>query len=727
MSGALDEDTARTLASGRQTVGTLLSTAQDKLKRVFLVFVVGWLGTFYLLRVFVWDRLKADLVFNRLPEETTTEIVATDPFQVILLQIKIGLIVGVIAAIPTLVYYSRGSLKERGIWPDARISLWKKVSFVAVITGLFLVGLSYAYFLFFPLMFKFLATNAESAGFKPTWSIVKWTEFIVFLAFSFALAAQLPLAMVASARTGVVSYETFRDKWRYAVVGIAAFGAIFSPPDPFTQVMWGVPLVLLYFISLGITKLAVMSKRAGETVPTRAVARDRWNVLGGSAVLTAAAVYAFMFEGGAEIVNDLLGSVGSGYRLSTGAELRLFGLDSTGSVALVAAGYTVAVVAAVLFYLRVQALEEVARQTQAESTAPAQPQQQTDADPGESAEVDFGAMSPKAVEAAPLEAFATLSEQQALQFAQTAVDNENPQKARTILDRFEESRELDTEEETDEAEPDEGGNVVASTAAGMVDPFTEGDTDEDDIGGYLYDLQFIFDSLTSKAIWIVGVFMVVLAGSFIILFQGGIGVAKDYFLQNMPAGAVEEPEIVVLHPVEALIFMLKFSTVLAILSVLPITLYFAWPSIEQRFGVTGDRNVLLVWGGTMFAALTVGTVLGFRFIAPGIISLLAKDVVESNMIIAYRISSFGWLVIFLTVGVGALAMVPATMVLFHHGNIVSYARMKKSWRGVVIGLFAAAGFFSPDSLFTMFIVAIPASLAYLFGLAVVQVYMRIWP
>jgi sec-independent protein translocase protein TatC len=725
MSEALDEDTARTLASGRQTVGTLLSTAQDKLKRVFLVFVVGWLGTFYLLRVFVWDRLKQDLVFNRLPEDTTTEIVATDPFQVILLQIKIGLIVGIIAAIPALVYYSRDSLKERGIWPDARIPLWKKVGFVTVISGLFLMGLSYAYFFFFPLMFEFLATNAENAGFKPTWSIVKWTEFIVFLAFSFALAAQLPLAMVASARTGVIKYETFRDKWRYAVVGIAVFGAMFSPPDPFTQVMWGVPLVLLYFISLGITKLAVLSKRASESVPTRAILRERWNVLGGAAVLTAAAVYAFMFEGGAELVNDLLDSVGSGYQFSTGPELTLFGLDSTGSVALVAVGYAVAVVAVVLFYLRIQALEEIARQEEAESTAPAQPQQQDDADPGESAEVDFGAMSPKAVEATPPEAFATLTEQQALQFAQNAVDNENPQKAQTILDRFEEAQELDVDDEEDEQE--EEGNLVASTAAGMVDPFTESDTDEDDIGGYLYDLQFILDSLTSKAIWIVGVFMVVLAGSFIALFQGGIGVARDFFLQNMPAEAVEEPEIVVLHPVEALIFMLKFSTVLAILSVLPITLYFAWPSIETRFGVTGDRNVLLVWGGTMFLTLVGGTVLGFVYIAPTIISLLALDVVNANMIIAYRISSFGWLVIFLTVGVGALAMVPATMVLFHHGNIVPYSRMRQSWRGVVIGLFAAAGFFSPDSLFTMFIVAIPASFAYLLGLGIVRVYMRLWP
>ena len=726
MSGALDDDTARTLASGRQTIGTLLSTAQNKLKRVFLVFVVGWLGTFYLLRVFVWDRLKADLVFNRLPEDTTTEIVATDPFQVILLQIKIGLIVGIIAAIPALVYYSRDSLKERGIWPDSYIPLWKKLSFVTVITGLFLMGLSYAYFFFFPIMFEFLATNAENAGFKPTWSIVKWTEFIVFLAFSFALAAQLPLAMVASARTGVIKYETFRNKWRYAVVGIVIFGAMFSPPDPFTQLMWGVPLMLLYFISLGITKLAVLSKRASENASTRAIIRDHWNVLGGSVVLTAAAVYAFMFEGGAELVNDLLDSLGSGYRFSTGSELTLFGLDSTGSVALVAVGYTVVVVAAVLFYLRIQALERIASQEAAESAAPAQPPQD-DADPGESAEVDFGAMSTKAAEAAPPEAYATLSEEQALQFAQDAVDEESPRKAQTILDRFEEAQELNLDEDTDEEETDDEDGFVASTAAGMVDPFTEGETDGDDIGGYLYDLQFIFDSLTSKAIWIVGVFMVVLAGSFVALFQGGIGVARDYFLQNMPAETVEEPEIVVLHPVEALIFMLKFSTVLAILSVLPITLYFAWPSIETRFGVTGDRNVLLVWGGAMFVTLSVGTALGFRFVAPGIISLLASDVVQANMIIAYRISSFGWLVIFLTVGVGALSMIPATMVLFRHGNIISYSRMRKSWRGVVVALFAAAGFFSPDSLFTMFIVAIPTSLAYLLGLGVVWVYIRVWP
>jgi len=731
MAGALDEDTARTLATGRQTIASILSSAQDKLKRVFLVFVAAWLLSFYLLRAFVWDRLKDDLVFNRLSGTALdlTEIVATDPFQIILLQVKIGLIVGIIAAVPVTVYYSRDSLKERGIWPDNRVPLWKKLGFAAVITGLFLVGLSYAYFFFFPIMFAFLAENAVQAGLTPTWSIVKWTEFIVFLSLSFALAAQLPLAMSASARTGVVKYETFRNKWRYAVVGIFAFGAMFSPPDPFTQLMWGVPLVALYFFSLGITKLAVLSKRAGETVSLRSIVRERWNVLAGVGAVTVAAVYGFLFAGGAEATNNLLDAVNSSYQFVPGPELDVFGLDPTVAAVTIGAVYATLTVVVTLFYLRVQRLEAVVRE---QSTRSSTQQQQQDADPGESAEIDVASMSQRAVEAAPAEAFVGLGEDEALRLAQNAVDNENPAKGRAILDRFDEAQELDVEpeednepEEGDGEETDESGNVVTSTAAGIVDPFTESDTDEEDIGGYYYDLRFILDSLTSKAIWIVAVFMLVLAGSFFALFQGGIGVVREYFFDNMPDSVADEPEIVVLHPVEALIFMLKFSTLLAALSIVPILLYFAWPAIKQRFGVNGDQDVLLVWGGAMFVTLFAGTALGFVYIAPTVISLLAWDAVQANMIIAYRISSFGWLVIFLTAGIGALAMIPATMLLFNYGNIVSYRRMQKSWRGVVLALFAVSGLLSPSGLFTMFLVAIPASLSYGLGLGLVSAYDRV--
>jgi sec-independent protein translocase protein TatC len=702
----------------------MLSSAQSHLKKVFLVFVAVMMGSIWALRAFVWDRLKQDLVYRQMSDSLreSTEIIAVTPFDVILLQVKIGLIIGVLASLPVLIYVSRDALRARGYWPSG-VPRWKVWGFLIAIALLFVGGSSYAYFLFFPIMFEFLAGNAVQVGFSPTWSIVMWTEFIFFLGMSFGVAAQLPLAMSSAARTGVVPYETFRDKWRYAVVGIFVFGAVFSPPDPFTQIMWGVPLVALYAVSLGVTKLAVLSKRAGESVSIRSVAREYWNLLAGIALLSGAAIYLYFLEGGTELLNELLAQVGSDYRFSSGEQIDLLGLSPTVAVLIVAALVALISVALSLFYLRIVELERISREAAAE--AEAEP-----SEPGEPAEIDIGAMSARAIEATGPKAFTELSEERALEYAEQAVENDNPQKAKAIFDSYDEAQEHIAEQEAEaeaEAEDEDEENVITSTAAGVIDPFTEDETTEDDIGGYYYDIAFILDSLTSRAIWIVATFMIVLAGSFMFLYTGGIQNITDVFVQNMPPGVQDQFEIVTLHPVEALIFMLKFSTALAFVSIVPIVLYFAWPAIEQRGVGSGNRNVLLVWAGTMLVALVGGSLLGFLYIAPTIISLLANDVIASNMIIAYRISSFGWLVIYLTLGVGILSMIPTTMVLFYRGNLVSYRRMRKSWRGVVLAFFAVAGLLSPSGVFTMFLVAIPASLAYVFGLGLLAVYRRLSP
>lgn len=723
MAGALDEDTAKTLASGRQTVVSVLGNAQDKLKRIFLVFVVFFMLAFYSLRAFVWDRLKADLVYNRMSAEITrqTDIVVTDPFNVILLQAKIGLAVGILAALPAVVWYGRSGLKRRGFWPSSTIPRWKLVVFGLATVALFAGGVSYAYFVFFPVMFEFLATIAVNSGFNPTWSIVMWTDFVFFLSLSFGLAAQLPLAMTAAARTGVVPYETFRDKWRYAVVGIFVFGAFFSPPDPFTQLMWGVPLVALYFISLGVTKLAVLSQRAGQQVSTPAVARERWNLLAGTAVAVGLGVYLFLFEGGLAATNDALSWVGSARRFPAADELGAFGLAPGVVAGALAAAAGLLAAGLALFYFRIVGLE---RLTGADDT-----------EENEESSLDLAGMDAAAVQGLDEDRFAAIEENRALAQAQQAVDADRPATARAILDRLDERDADDSEDSSseageanetgDEGDEEQDSGLLTETTAGIVDPFTEEETTEDDIGGYYYDIAFILDSLTSKAFWVVGVFMLVLAGTFTFLYQGGIETVVDAFLRNLPEEMAEDVDLVVLHPVEELIFMIKFSTLLAGLSVVPMLAYFAWPAIEQRGLATGDRSVLLVWGGTLAVALLGGSLLGFLLVGPTVISALARDVLTSNMVIAYRINNFGWLVIYLTVGIGLLAMIPATMVLFHHGSIVSYRRMYRSWRGVVLAIFAIAGLASPAGIFTMFLVAIPASLAYGLGLGLLWAYDRI--
>ena len=733
MASALDEDAARTVASGRETVGAMLSSAQSDLKKVFLVFLVGMLSAFFALRWYIWDALKQDILYSQMTQEVreATTVVAVTPFDVILLQVKVGMITGVIFAIPALVWVSRSALKARGIWPDEAIPRWK-LGLVGVATVvLFVAGVGYAYELFFPIMFDFLATNAVNAGFEPTYSIVKWTEFVFFLTLSFGLAAQLPLAMSGFSLTGVVPYETFRDKWRYAVMGIFVFGAVFSPPDPFTQIMWALPLIALYGFSLGITKLAVLSKRAGAEVPIRFVVRKRWNVLAGTALLSGAAVWAFLTRGGLEALNSGLDAIGSSYRFPTAGELGRFGLTADATALAYAAVAAILVTGVALFYLRIQELEAVAGGQQATPGPMPTPTDQSEvtapersASAGQPSEIDIGALSANAVHAAPREAFEALSEEEALDLARDAIAEEDGDKAEAILDRFEEVHEESEGDKTDEEEAP--SDPVTSTAAGMANAFTEDETTEDDIGGYYYDIAFILDSLTSKVIWIVGTFMAVLAGTFLFLYQGGIGTIRDSFLRSMPETLAEQVNIVTLHPVEALIFEIKFSTLLAALSVLPIVLYFAWPAVEQR-GLTtgGNRNILLVWGGSLFTALIGGTLLGFFYIAPGIIGWLAGDALTSNMVIAYRINNFGWLVIFTTVGVGVLTMIPVTMWLFVRGNIIRYETLRTRWRVFVLGVFAIAGFATPQGVFTMFIVAIPASIAYAIGLGPLAVLHRL--
>ena len=716
MSGAIDDDTRRAVNSGRQTIGAMLSAAQSHLQKVFIVAVLGLMGTIYALREFGWAILKRDL-FSRLaakhPEAfESTEIVARTPFDVILLQVKIGLVVGILLALPLFLWYSRDGLRQRGLWPGERVARWKIALIVLMSILLLAVGVSYGYFIFFPIMFDFLAANAYNVGFQPTYSIVKWAEFVFLLTISFGLAAQLPLVMSALAYSGIVPYETFRDKWRHAVVAIFVFGALFSPPEPFTQIMWAIPLLILYAFSLQLTKIVAIAKRSGSEIDVPGVARANWNVLAGVAFVAGVAVYGFFTRGGVAATNRAIASLPFETSFRVARASQLLGLPDEIAAALL--GLVVALfavgVALLVFLSRALGAADRARSGPAPASA------------GAPSEISLDALDAGGVRAAPPEAFADLSEDDAVAKARAAMDEDDHEKAQAILDRYDEvqdqleARKQAAEDETDAADEDDDAGTATATAAGMVDAFTEEETTEEDIGGYYYDIAFILESLTSKAFRLVGLFMVVLAGSFIWLYRGGIREIKNLFFSKVPEGVGGSIEIVTLHPVEALIFQIKFSTLLAIVTTLPLLLYYAWPSLKARGWVRGDPRVMLVWGGSLILGLIVGSIVGFLFVAPAVISWLAADAIAANMVIAYRINNFGWLVIYTTVGIGLLLEVPVSMALFHVGGIASYHTQRKYWREVVVAIFALAAFISPRGVFTMLLMAIPAALAYLAGL-----------
>ena len=314
MSSALGDDTRATLDAGRETAGAMLRAAQKDLQKVFIFFLVGFLGTFYALRLYVWDFLKT-VTRAQMSAAVSGEvsIIAQTPFDVILLQAKIGLVVGVVLAVPSFVYFSRDALKQRNLWPSSPVPVWQLAVILVGMVALFVAGVAYGYYVFFPFTFSFLASNAIAAGFSPTYSIVKWAQFIFLLTASFGLASQLPLAVTGLSYAEIVPYETFRDKWRYAVAGTFVVGALFTPPDPFTQIMWAIPVLTLYGLSLYLAKIVTTARRGSEQMDVPGTLRGHWNTIAGTAAVGGLAVYAFFARGGVGYFNAGLDAIGSGY------------------------------------------------------------------------------------------------------------------------------------------------------------------------------------------------------------------------------------------------------------------------------------------------------------------------------------------------------------------------------------------------------------------------------
>ena len=726
MSSALDDDTRATLDAGRETAGAMLRSAQKDLQKVFIFFLVGFLGTFYALRLYVWDFLKR-ITRAQMSAQISGDvsIIAQTPFDVILLQAKIGLVVGVVLAIPSFVYFSRDALKERDLWPSSPVPVWQLVSILAGMVALFVAGVAYGYFVFFPFTFAFLAQNAIAAGFTPTYSIVKWAQFIFLLTASFGLASQLPLAMTGLSYAEIVPYETFRDKWRYAVAGVFAVGALFTPPDPFTQIMWAIPVLALYGISLYLAKVVTTARRGSERMDVRGSLRVHWNVIAGTAAVGGVLVYAFFARGGVGYANQGLAAIGSDYVVLAPSSPLVLG------VYVVLVGAAAATIA--LGYFVYADLDDLAI---------------VEAGVGDPAAIDLGDLDAAGVRAAPPEVFAALDEEAAMAAAGDALDADNAEKAQAIVDRFDADGGADDESDDAAADASPGTSAAASDAsAGGIgdrasragsaffeafsddsddggDPGAEASASADDPGagdddfeGYYTDLRFILDSITSRSFRIVGVFMIALAGTFGWLYTGGIKRVYDDFLARLPAQVRPEEvlNVVALHPMEALVFEVKLSTIIAALVTLPLVAYYAWPALRDRNLVRHRRRAVFGWTGALTAGLLGGFVLGYTTIAPSIISWLVNDAVVADMVIAYRITNFFWLIFFTTAGIGLLADVPILMILLNTAG-VGYGSMRGRWREVTVAVLAFAALFTPADVLTMFLVTIPLMAAYAIGL-----------
>lgn len=177
-------------------------------------------------------------------------LVFTAPMDKFMAHLKVSVFGGIILTSPGWIYQ---------VWIFLAPALYKEekkygLGFLFFGTILFLSGISFVYFVVYPLAFSFLM-NFGGAIDAPMITISEYLSFFTTTTLVFGLAFEMPLVFTILGMMGIVTEEFLRSKRRYAIVLLAGLSAMITPPDVISMGLMMIPMVGLYESSIILVKV----------------------------------------------------------------------------------------------------------------------------------------------------------------------------------------------------------------------------------------------------------------------------------------------------------------------------------------------------------------------------------------------------------------------------------------------------------------------------------------
>jgi sec-independent protein translocase protein TatC len=184
-------------------------------------------------------------------------MIATQVASPFLTPIKLALVAALFLAMPVVLYQVWAFVAPGLYKRERRFALPMLVSSILLFYG----GVAFAYFLVFPVMFKFL-TAAAPQGVSVMTDINSYLDFILALFFAFGFAFEVPVATVLLVWVGFTTPAKLASHRGYVLIGAFVVGAVLTPPDVFSQTMLAIPMYVLY--EAGIVMARMLVPGAGD-------------------------------------------------------------------------------------------------------------------------------------------------------------------------------------------------------------------------------------------------------------------------------------------------------------------------------------------------------------------------------------------------------------------------------------------------------------------------------
>ena len=170
---------------------------------------------------------------------------------------KVGLIAAIVAASPIIVSQIWGFIKP-ALYPNEK-KLFRILFFVVLI--LFLVGVAFCYGAVYMLAVDFFLIAGENIA-VPMLSVDKYVGFLFGFVVPFGLAFEFPVLLYMTTRIGLTDYQMLSSKRKYIILAIAVIAAILTPPDVVSQLMLGIPMLILFEVGVLVTRFVKTKTRA---------------------------------------------------------------------------------------------------------------------------------------------------------------------------------------------------------------------------------------------------------------------------------------------------------------------------------------------------------------------------------------------------------------------------------------------------------------------------------
>lgn len=185
-----------------------------------------------------------------LPENTS--MVAIDVISPFLTPFKLVLVAAIFIAIPVILYQFWAFVAP-GLYAHEKRMI---APLLVASTLLFALGMVFAYFVVFPLIFGFL-TSAAPEGVAVMTDIAKYLDFVLTLFFAFGMAFEVPIVTIVLVWVGVFTPQQLAEKRPYIIVSAFIIGMFLTPPDAISQTLLAVPIWLLFEAGLLFSRFFV--------------------------------------------------------------------------------------------------------------------------------------------------------------------------------------------------------------------------------------------------------------------------------------------------------------------------------------------------------------------------------------------------------------------------------------------------------------------------------------